>query len=599
MSLNSVSSTLSLIGRLFDTRQIMRPLIPDTSEKPACRRTDIRQPFVRVRPEEEGISSDHIASFLSEIAADETLNMHSILILRHGRMIAEAAFGDTDLRIWKTTFSACKSITSLAIGLLIAEGKLSPEEKLTDLFDSRIPALSRIAVRDLTVRHLLTMSTGASFNELSMMTERDWVKGYFAGSFDSGRFAYNSLNTYLLSVILTEKTGQSLTDYLRPRLFEPLGISGYFWEKSPAGIEKGGWGLYMRPEDLAKIGQLVLQNGEWNGTQLIPAEYLEEAAHTQISTGEISKLYDYGYQIWTGRHRDSFLFNGMLGQNVLGMRENGILLVSHAGNDELFQNSRYFTLTEQYFGRAFDDTLPPDDSAFDRLQSVLTSLRDPVPEAPRPEQKRLLRRIFARKTEELPALPAECALLSGVSFEADDDNAPGAALMPTVLQAVQNNYAAGLQSVSFLLSGQAFYMTYAVENESYFLRIGFTESAESALTFGGVPYLVKTRGEFTRNEDGEPLLKLRIQFCETPLTRTLKLYYTGEHPRLLQSERPGASFIFSKVLKIKRDLITAPLIGETLSRVDDDYLRYRIEKKFAPALTLKPSRILPKTTQKG
>lgn len=599
MSINSVSSTLSLIGRIFDTRQVMRPLIPDTSEKPPCRLSPVHQPFVRCTPEEEGISSAHIADFLDEIAGDETLNMHSILILRHGRMIAEAAFGDTDLRVWKCTFSACKSITSLAIGMLVGQGLLSTDERLTDLFDSRIPPLTRLSIKDLTVRHLLTMSTGASFNEISMMTERDWVKGYFSGSFDSGRFAYNSLNTYLLSVILTEKTGQSLTEYLRPRLFEPLGISGCYWEKSPAGIEKGGWGLYMRPEDLAKIGQLVLQNGVWNGVQLIPADWLDEAAHTQISTGEISRLYDYGYQIWTGRERDSFLFNGMLGQNVLGMRENGILLVSHAGNDELFQNSRYFTLAEKYFGRAFDDALPPDEKARARLTEVLASLRDPAPSAP-PEPKPLLRRLFSRRNgEDSPALPAECALLSGVRFDAADDNAPGAGLMPVVLQAVQNNYVSGLQSLSFLLSGPTFYMTYTMEHESYFLRIGFTESEESPLTFGGVPYLVRTRGEFTRDEDGVPLLKLRIRFCETPLTRTLKLYYTGEHPRLEQSERPGSSFIFSKVLKIKRDLITAPLIGETISLVDDDYLRYRIEKKFCPSLALTPSRILPKTKHKG
>ncbi len=593
MGINSLNNTITLAGRLFDTRQPVRPLIPDTSEKPPRRISPIRQPFPRCTPEEAGIPSGHIAAFLTEIAEDESLNMHSILILRGGRMITEAFFTDHDPLCWKCTFSACKSITSLAIGMLCDEGKLSVDEKLTDLFDNRIPPLARLAVKDLTVRHLLTMSTGSSFNEITMMTERDWVRGFFSGTFDSGKFAYNSLNTYLLSVILTEKTGESLSDYLKPRLFEPLGISNYYWEKSPSGIDKGGWGLYMRPEDLAKIGQFVMQRGQWNGRQLVSADWIDQAASKQISTGETSDTYDYGWQIWVGRQHDSFLFNGMLGQNVLGFRENGIILVSHAGNDELFQQSNYFALAEKYFSGNFEDNLPADDAEHHNLQICIDGLRDIKETGDTPKNMRF--RLFRRKKEEsASSLPKECQKLSGVRFDCIDENAPGAGLMPVVLQAVQNNYACGCASLSFLCSGEAFYLTYAEEQESYFLRIGFREAADSDLVFHGVPYHVKALGIFTHNEDGVPLLKIRINFCETPLTRTLKLYYTGAHPYLEQSERPGSPFISSKVLRIKRDLLSAPLIGDTLNLVDDDYLRYRIDKKFAPTLRLCPSQIIPR-----
>ena len=171
--------------------------------------------------------------------------------------------------------------------------------------------------------------------------------------------------------------------------------------------------------------------------------------------------------------------------------------------------------------------------------------------------------------------------------------------MPLMLQVVQNNYGSGFHSLSFLKNGNTLYMTYGETDASYLLPIGFGVSADGDISVGGVPYHVKTLGSFVRDEDGRPLLKIRIAFCETPLTRYLKLYYTGENPRLIQSERPGASFVSSKILKIKKDLITAPLIGETLNRVDDDYLRYRIEKKLQPTLHLSPSRIISKPKHNG
>ena len=159
MGISSLNNTIILLGRIFDTRQPVKPIYPDTAEKPPCTLFPIRQPFLRALPEEAGVSSDDAADFFSAIAADETLNMHSILLLRNGKMLAEACFGDQDLRCWKSTFSACKSVTSLAVGFLWDEGKIQLDDRLTSFFDSRLPPLSRLAAKELTVRHLLTMST--------------------------------------------------------------------------------------------------------------------------------------------------------------------------------------------------------------------------------------------------------------------------------------------------------------------------------------------------------------------------------------------------------------------------------------------------------
>ncbi len=583
MGINTISNTITLLGRIFDTQKVRKPILPDPFSKPACRTLPIHQPFSRVRPEEVGLDSGRIAAFLKELGEDETLNMHSLLILKDGKLVTEAVFGEHDLRIWKQTFSACKSITSLAIGIAVGEGLLSPEDKLTELLDGKLPPLARLTVKEITLRHLLTMTTGASFNEAAMLTEKDWVKEYLNGSFSPGEFAYNSLNSYILSVILQEKAGQSLTEYLRPRLFLPLGIDEYYWECCPQGYEKGGWGLYMRPEDLAKIGVLVMNGGIWNVRQLVPKEWIDEATRTQVSASQLSEQFDYGYHFWTGRHRNTFLFNGMLGQNVLGFRESGIILVSNAGNEEIFQSSNYFTAADRFFGGKHEDVLPPNDAAYKILQKTLYRLREHLPPVKK-EKTNPIRRLFTKQNEK-PApqpLPPECDRLNGVRFETDDPHAPSVSLMPLILQVVQNNYGDGLQSISFLRSGNGFYMTYTQKNESFLLPIGFGVSADTDLRIGDVPYHVKTLGSFVKDEDGRPIFKIRVTFCETPVTRYIKLYYTGAAPHLKQYETPGSDLILTKLMGVKNALVLSPLIGGTLDKIDNDYLRYRVEKAFIP-----------------
>lgn len=591
MSISDLNNALTLAGRMMDTRQAIKPIYQDTSEKPPFRHSEVKQPFLRCRPEEVGVSSAKIADFLTEIAEDETLNMHSILILKDGRMLAEAEFADQSTSLWKYTFSACKSVTSLAIGFLYDEGLLLPEEKLSELFDDVISPLTRLAIRDLTVENLLTMTTGASFNEIMAMTDTDWVKGYFCGTFLPGTFFYNSLNTYILSAIVTKKTGLSLSDYLKPRLFEVLGIDNYYWEKCPMGIEKGGWGLYMLPEDMAKIGWLVMQNGVWNGQRILSEEWIARATAPQADASLVSDLFDYGYQIWVGKEANAFLFNGMLGQNVLGFRDSGILLVSNGGNAEMFQTGNYFTLAHKYFASA--EAPAPVPGEMDRLPAVLNTIKEHPPKAiPAPPKKRFS--FFARKDEAptVPTLPAECDRLSGITFTSEDENAPSLCLMPVIWQAVQNCYGTGMTSLSFTKSGNAFYMTYAEAEESYLLRIGFGYPADTDLVMGGKPYHVRTLGKFVKDEDGIPLLSLRITFAETPLTRYIKLYYTGAFPHIHQYEKPGSDFILLMTMTMKNELTTAPLIGSTMNKVDNEYIKYKINRRFAPDVPLISSRFI-------
>ena len=332
MLINSINRTISMMGQLLDPRNSTVPMIELPSEKPSCPRGEVQQSLPRVTPEAAGISSAHIEAFVRELLADKTIRMHNLMILRGGKVLFETSFGNHDLSVWKYTFSACKSVTALAVGMLYDEGKVRLEDKIVDLFPERVTAMNRLWMKDVTVRHLLSMSSTVLFNEAGSATAKCWLEGFF----DSVTFAdmgkslqYNSMNTYLLSAIVRKAAGESMSSYLARKLFGPLGITKYYWETCPDGIEKGGWGLYLCPEDFAKIGQLVLNKGRWKRKRIVSEEWITMMTTACMTAPESYGDFNYGFQTWVGRKSKSFLFSGMLGQDVLGFWENNVLLVSN------------------------------------------------------------------------------------------------------------------------------------------------------------------------------------------------------------------------------------------------------------------------------
>ncbi len=184
------------------------------------------------------------------------------------------------------------------------------------------------------------------------------------------------MNTYMLSAIVTELTGETLTEYLRPRLWEPLGITRIFWETCPMGITKGGWGLFLRPEDAAKLGMLYLQKGSWNGRQLVPAEWVEASCQPSAQAPEVMSTHGYGYQLWMGGREGSFNFNGMLGQNVVAYPDMNLVVVTNAGSHDLFQNCELMSVVKKYFETDFNppETLSEDPAGFSLLCRTVEEL---------------------------------------------------------------------------------------------------------------------------------------------------------------------------------------------------------------------------------
>lgn len=260
----------------------------------------------RSTPEAQSVASAAIRDFVE--TADRKVNsMHSFMLVRHGHVVAEAWWEPESPEKQHVLWSLSKSFTSTAVGLAVAEGKLSIDDPVLKFFPDDAPPEPSANLKQMRVRDLLTMNTGHQ-DELNWREEAHWVKAFLAHPVPhkpGTHFRYNTPATYMLSAIVQKVTGQTLLEYLTPRLFEPLGIEKPRWDKSPQGISIGGYGLFIRTEDIAKFGQLYLQNGMWNGKQLLPAKWVEQATSKQVSNGsDPSRDWDqgYGFQFWRCRH---------------------------------------------------------------------------------------------------------------------------------------------------------------------------------------------------------------------------------------------------------------------------------------------------------
>jgi CubicO group peptidase (beta-lactamase class C family) len=506
-----------------------------------------------------------------------------VIVLKNGKVIAEAAFGAYDQRIWHITHSECKSVTGLAVGILIGEGKLSLDDKIVDIFASRMNKINQFTHRNITIRHLLTMTSGVSFNEAGSVTENDWVKCFLEAVVlkePGSDFNYNSMNTYMLGCVIKEITGLGLTEYLTPRLFQPLGIENVFWEKCPKGNEKAGWGMYILPEDIAKIGQMVLNGGRFEDRQIVPAEWIHQATSVQVKTPESLGDYDYGYQIWVGRSKRSFLFNGMFGQNVLGFFDTGILVASNAGNNELFQQSTYYAYAGRYFGNAgmTNDGAKPRKLFDTALQTAKKRLGYDLY---MPQSK-----LFGDLFQEHGKLDCKeiCKRLDGRAyFAADDKRAAAVGVYPLYAQTLQNNFAKGLHAVSFAYRNGVFQIVIDEADERHVLDVGLEKPAYCDFSTHGEPHRVGVSGRFTTDENGTPVLVLRISFLEAANARLLHICFSDGRILTKWSESPGKEYLTEALDSIKGQ---SSIVSGILERTDEEVLLFRIARILEPQVVL-------------
>ncbi|MBQ3978974.1 MAG: serine hydrolase [Bacteroidales bacterium] len=275
-------------------------------------------------------------------------DLHSIMVVQHGKVLAEHFFVPDTAHV---LHSVSKTFTSTAVGFAISEGLLHLDDKIVDLFPESVPENASDTLSRITIRHLLTMNSGHGKDPTGSVrsNDGDWVRGFMEWpiEYEPGTcYCYNSLGTYVLSAAVQKVTGQKVVDYLESRLWQPLGIEKPKWLESPAGINTGGWGLYLHTEDLAKMGLCILNGGKFAGKQVIPADWVKEMSAKQVpccpaGTNEVQMrernvdpassdwLQGYGYQMWRCRH-NAFRADGAYGQYIIVIPEKDAVVVTTA-----------------------------------------------------------------------------------------------------------------------------------------------------------------------------------------------------------------------------------------------------------------------------
>ncbi len=451
----------------------------------------------RSSPEAQGVSSSALLAFVE--AADKSIDsMNSVMIVRHGHVVAEGWWAPYSAEAPHSLYSLSKSFTSTAVGMAIAEGKLSVDDEVLKFFPDDAPAEPSKNLRSMRVSDLLRMSTG-QVEEPKRTSEEPWTKTFLAQPvpFKPGtHFLYNTSGTYMLSAIVQKATGQTVLDYLKPRLFEPLGIENPTWETSPQGISTGGYGLSVRTEDIAKFGQLYLQKGRWGGRELVPASWVEAATARQTSNGSNPKSdwdQGYGYQFWRARH-NAYRGDGAFGQYCVVIPDQDAVIAITSGVRDM---QAVLDLVWDKLLPAFKtESLSADDAARKALETTLAGLSlKPQAGSAAPAKVSGKKYVF----------PANDRKLESIAVEADGEG--NAATLVLRMNGTDRKIACGAGSWK-----------------------------KGRLAFGPLPEgPMAASGAWT----GEDTYKAKLVFTETPFQATLTLKFTDGEVRFDSQSNVG------------------------------------------------------------
>lgn len=336
----------------------------------------------RSSPEKQGVASEGILRFLEEVE-NRQLELHSFMMLRHGKVISECWWHPYKADINHAMYSVSKTFTSTAIGFAVKEKRLKVTDKVISFFPDDLPATISPYLEELTIKDLLTMTVGHEEAPVFTMNDENWVRSFLAAPIvhePGTRFQYSSYASYMLSAIINKVTGENTYDYLKTRLFDPLGITDIQWETGADGISAGGWGLRMKTVDMAKLGQLYLKKGVWEGERLLPASWIEDASSPHIyqfpertpqENSNDEGAQGYGYQIWMCTH-NAYRADGAYGQFIIVIPERDAVIVTTARGDNMHQILDM--VWEYIYPVMLDRMLKTDEASWDDMNARKASL---------------------------------------------------------------------------------------------------------------------------------------------------------------------------------------------------------------------------------
>lgn len=554
------------LGTAFNSlRLLLKNLNTNTSTIPIVKKIDQDKPFVfprdekinylsRSTPEKEGMRKEYIDSFIKEVDSDLSIRINRLLIIENNKVIYEKYNHPYQKDSWNCVFSFSKSVVSLALGVLYDEGKVDLDIPVCQILDNE-KKIKKRKNRQITLRHLLTHSTGISFNEMESASSYKWVKDYFnsKSKFKFGsKFEYNSMNTYILSVCVEKLAGMKFEQFCREKIFDRLGIAKTYFDLSPEGYFKGGWGLYILPEDMAKLGILVRDFGKYDGHQIISQEWIRMMTSKQFDSTKYGHSLDYGFQVWVNEKLNFCTLNGMYDQNAMIYRNSGVVIVTCSSNNEAFHGSNLFKIAHKYFASKEEGEFPlcvnegnHEVKNYDNLLYYFDY-------------------INKKEYKSLTKVSHTCGIL------------------PLLLQNELGTYVKGIKSVSFKKENDDYFFIIKEGEDIHHLKFNFKDGVRQLLTMYGNVFDVAVDGRFILSGKGEVYLLIRVFFLEYPSSRFFTIKF-GKNVNAISiecSENPGLDFVRS-LIEIQ-DKKTKHLIRNALNAFNHDLIAGKIRNIFAP-----------------
>lgn len=504
-----------------------------------------------------GISERGTRRLVSQLAGDWRINLAGFGMMADGKIVYEYYPDYNQPASRHVSFSMCKSVVSMAVGIAAEQGLLTLDEKLCDIFPEHNGVFFKRNMREVTLKSLLTMTAGVTFDEVSSYFDMDWRKAFMGselGFEPETDFGYNSLNTYMLAAAIAKKSGKKFIDYINENLFVPMNIRDITWDKCPQGIEKGGWGMKLSIPDMLKFGELYLNRGAWQVDgeirQLIPAEWVDESLKCHVRLDEKRVVKGYGYHIWLLKD-GSFLFNGVFGQNVYVNPDRRLVIAVTASAYELFPDGKLveclcrFAENEQNFKR---------DLPF-RLHAVSLNRTGTL------RQRDMLREL-------VPYM--------GRTYYFDEYMSD---IVPFSTQVMYSNFMTGIRKLRFYVKGGVPVLQVVDDDKPYTIPLGFGRIyRQQTLTVNGKEYRISAHCSLGHDAERRLTLKIRILFPEEISHKQFILFFDGDEVECRASETPDMLRFARLLIGEEKMLRTRKLAHIKIP----DYMDYKIQKLIAP-----------------
>ncbi len=579
----STTKTIQLISSLLlgDRDPSVIPYAPSKTEIPQKSAPYFR----RSSPSKHGISPERITAFLSELEGHNELNVHSVIILKDGEIISEAYAPGFERGVPHLAHSMSKTVTAIAAAILADEEKLDTGATLSEIF-TEFSLPRDIAL--ITVGDIVRMSSGLSFSEIGAVTSDTWTEDFLFSSdkFPHGEgFHYNSMNSYILARIIERLSGESFGDFVRTRLFEPLGIKDYLWEKGPEGTEKGGWGLYLSTEDWLKIASLFITGGKHEDRTVVSHISMLDVLLTRNEySSENNEDFDYAGHINMHKRSSALLLNGLFGQNVYIDPSHRLAVAINSGSAELFKSGRTVGTVLKYFPPELDDERLGLFGTWRATRALRKQERRFFASrafVKKKERKGLLSRIFRGNARlEAQESAAWNAILGRYTLPKNNMS-----LLPLIQRIIENNLRGGIDTLEILREGSGLSFRFFTPYALIKISAGLGEYRDNVLEIDGELYRVRAVAGICLQGD-ITLFRLELVFPELPNARYLTIRKSGDGVIELElKETPDAEvilpFLDSAIAKSNFATIAFGMIEKKLGH---GFVERKIRELFSPSL---------------